>query len=57
MAAVHVDSKAAEPDIAAAVEAAPAAAAGDEDAQFTVDGAEDHKLEWYDPTEIDQLLT
>jgi hypothetical protein len=57
VAAVHVDSKAAEPDIAAAVEAAPAAAAGDDDAQFTVDGAEDHELEWYDPTELDHLLT
>ena len=33
-----------------------AAAAGDKDAQFTVDGAEDHELEWYDVTELDQLL-
>ncbi len=57
IAAVHVDSKEAEPDIIAAADAAQAAAAGDDDAQFTVDGAEDHELEWYDPTELDHLLT
>ena len=32
------------------------ALAGDPDAQFTVDGAEDHELEWYDVTELDLLL-
>ena len=32
------------------------AAAGDEDAQFTVDGVEDHELEWYDLTELADLL-
>jgi hypothetical protein len=32
------------------------AVAGDPDAQFVVDSAEDHELEWYDVTEIDQLL-
>jgi hypothetical protein len=57
VAAVHVDSKAAEADIATAAEVAPAAAAGDDDAQFTTDGAEDHELEWYDVSELDQLLT
>jgi hypothetical protein len=56
IAAVHVDSAAAEADVAAATEAVEAAVAGDDDAQFTVDGAEDHELEWYDPTEIDTLL-
>ena len=56
LAAVHVDGKDAEPDIIAAAEVIEQAAAGDDDAQFTVDGAEDHELEWYDVTELDQLL-
>lgn len=56
VAAVHVDGKAAEADVAAAAEVAVAAAGGDDDAQFTVDGAEDHDLEWYDVTEINELL-
>jgi hypothetical protein len=33
-----------------------AAANGDDDAQFTVDGAEDHELEWYDVSELEHLL-
>jgi len=32
------------------------ATAGDPDAQFTVDSAEDHELEWFDPTELGQLV-
>jgi hypothetical protein len=56
VAAVHVDGAEAEPDVTAAVEVALAAAAGDDDAQFTVDGVEDHELEWYDPSELDELL-
>jgi len=56
VAAIHVDDAAAEPDVRAAAEAAPAAAAGDEDAQFTVSNAEDHELLWYDPSELDELL-
>jgi hypothetical protein len=56
VAAVHVDAEAAEPDVSAAVLAVAAAAAGDDDAQFAVDGAEDHELLWYDPTELDDLL-
>ena len=55
IAAIHVDSADAEPDVTAAVDAVPAALDGDEDAQFTVDGAEDHELEWYDATEIDRI--
>ena len=47
VAAIHVDGAAAEADVAAA---------GDPDAQFTVDGAEDHQLEWYDVTEMDHVL-
>jgi len=56
VAAVHVDDATAEPDVSAAAEAVTAAAAGDDDAQFTVDSAEDHDLLWYDPTELDELL-
>jgi hypothetical protein len=56
LAAVHVDDAAAVTDIAAAVEALPAADAGDDDAQFTVDGAEDHELMWYATQEIPDLL-
>lgn len=56
VAAIHVDDAAAEADVQAAAEAALAAAAGDEDAQFTVSGAEDHELLWYDPSELDELL-
>ena len=57
VAAVHVDSKDAEADVRAATEAVAAAATGDDDAQFTVDGAEDHELEWYDITELNELLS
>jgi hypothetical protein len=43
-------------DVAAAVAALPAAQAGDEDAQFTVDGADGHELAWYDVSELDDVL-
>jgi hypothetical protein len=56
VAAVHVDGVDAEADVAAAVDVVEEATAGDPDAQFTVDGAEDHELEWYDPTELGQLV-
>jgi hypothetical protein len=56
VAAIHVDGTDAEPDVAAAAEVVEEAAAGDPDAQFTVDGAEDHELEWYDPSELDHLV-
>ncbi|MGH3647447.1 MAG: DUF6912 family protein [Micromonosporaceae bacterium] len=55
IAAFHADSADAEGDVAAAAEAVSEAEAGDPDAQFTVDAAEDHELEWYDVTELDQL--
>jgi hypothetical protein len=57
VAAIHVDSQAAETDVSAAADVVEEAEAGDPDAQFTVDGAEDHELEWYDPSELDQLLS
>jgi hypothetical protein len=56
VAAIHVDGVAAEFDVAAAADLVEEAAAGDPDAQFTVDGAEDHELEWYAPTELDRLV-
>lgn len=55
VAAIHVDGVDAEPDVAAAADAVEAATAGDPDAQFIVDGAEDHELEWYDTSELDHL--
>ena len=55
VAAIHVDGDAAADEVAAAAEVVEEALAGDPDAQFTVDGAEDHELEWYAVTELDQL--
>ncbi|WP_213453632.1 DUF6912 family protein [Rhizomonospora bruguierae] len=55
VAAVHVDGPAAVEDVAVAAEVVEQAIAGDPDAQFTVDGAEDHELEWYDVSEIETL--
>jgi hypothetical protein len=55
VASIHVDGAEAELDVAAAADVVEEAAAGDPDAQFTVDGAEDHELEWYDPSELGQL--
>ena len=56
VASVHVDTPAAEGDICAAVAAVVAADAGDADAAFVVDGAEDHDLHWYATQEIGTLL-
>jgi hypothetical protein len=56
VAAIHIDGVDAEADVTAAADVAERAADGDDDAQFTVDGVEDHELEWYDPSEVDQLL-
>lgn len=55
VAAIHLDAASAEKDVAAAAGAVPLADAGDDDAQFLVDGAEDHELEWFDVTELDHL--
>jgi hypothetical protein len=55
VAAIHVDAPDAEQDVAAAAEAVAEALAGDPDAQFTVDSAEDHELAWYDASELDQI--
>ena len=56
VASIHVDGADAEPDVAAAVDVVQEALAGDPDAQFTVDGAEDHELEWYAVSELDELI-
>lgn len=55
-ASVHVDADDAEADVAAAAEALEAADAGDDDAQFVVDGAEDHELLWFARQEIPNLV-
>lgn len=55
VAAIHIDGEGAADDIAAAAGVVEEALAGDPDAQFTVDGAEDHQLEWYDVSELETL--
>ena len=55
-AAVHVDADDAEARRAAAAAALGAADHGDDDAQFTVDGAEDHELLWFGIQEIPGLI-
>ncbi|GIH89754.1 DUF6912 family protein [Planobispora siamensis] len=56
IAAVHVDDPSAIDDIEAAVAALPAADKGDDDARFTVDGAEAHELLWYATQEMPDLV-
>lgn len=53
---MHVDSADAEADVRAAVEALAAADGGDDDAQYVVDGAEDHELLWYATQELPNLV-
>jgi hypothetical protein len=55
LAAAHMDAADADADVRSAVEALPAADAGDEDARFTVDGAEGHELGWYATQELSYL--
>jgi len=55
-AAVHLDADGAEDDVRTAAAAVGAADTGDDDAQFTVDGAEDHELLWYATQEIPNLI-
>ena len=56
VAAVHVDDLRATGDVKAAVAALPDADQGDDDARFTVDGAEAHELMWYATQEIPDIL-
>lgn len=55
LASAHVDDVEAGPDVRAAADALEAADAGDEDARFTVDGAEGHELGWYATQELPYL--
>jgi hypothetical protein len=48
----HIDDPLAGPDVKAAIAALAAADEGDEDARFTVDGAEGHELMWYATQEL-----
>lgn len=57
VASVHVDPVEVEPEIRAAVAVVDAADGGDDDAQFVVDGVDDHELHWYATQEIADLLT
>ncbi|BBH66261.1 hypothetical protein ACTI_29460 [Actinoplanes sp. OR16] len=56
VASIHVDSEDAAESVAAAADVVEEALAGDPDAQFTVDSAEDHELEWYAVSELDELV-
>jgi hypothetical protein len=51
----HVDDLDAVEDVTAAADAIEAADAGDDDASFTVDSAEDHELAWYATQELQYL--
>ena len=56
VASIHVDGADAAEAVAAAAQVVDEAQAGDPDAQFTVDSAEDHELEWYAVSELDELI-
>ncbi|MUN36646.1 DUF6912 family protein [Actinomadura litoris] len=56
IASAHVDDLSAVADVTAACEALPAADNGDDDALFTVEGAEGHELLWYATQELPHLL-
>lgn len=51
----HVDDPEAAGDVAAAAAALPAADVGDDDAQWLVDGLEDHELQWFARQELPSL--
>jgi hypothetical protein len=55
LASAHVDAPEAGADVRSAVQALAAADTGDEDARFTVDGAEGHELGWYATQELAYL--
>jgi hypothetical protein len=56
IASIHLDGESAAEDVGAAADVVEEAQAGDPDAQFTVDSAEDHELEWYAVSELDELI-
>ena len=51
----HIDDPSAAADVRAAIAALPAADDGDDDARFTVDGAEGHELLWYATQELSHV--
>ena len=55
LASAHIDDLDAAVDVRGAIEALPAADAGDEDAKFAVDGAEGYELGWYATQELSYL--
>ena len=55
LASAHIDDLDAAVDVRGAIEALPAADAGDEDAKFAVDGAEGYELGWYATQELPYL--
>jgi hypothetical protein len=56
VAAVHVDDPSAAADVEDAARLVAAAEAGDDDARFTVDGLDDHELQWYATQEMGVVL-
>lgn len=56
IASFHVDDTGAEPAVGEAALVVRAADDGDEDAQFTVDGAEDYDLLWFATQELPDLI-
>jgi hypothetical protein len=52
----HVDDPSAAADVVAALAVLDAADRGDADAQFVIDGLDDHELQWYAVQEIAFLL-
>jgi hypothetical protein len=56
VAAVHVDTREAEPAVTVAAAVIDAADLGDEDAEFALGDVEDHELAWYAPQELPFLL-
>jgi hypothetical protein len=52
----HIDDARAVDDVRAAVAALPAADSGDEDARFTVGGAEGHELLWFATQELRHVV-
>jgi hypothetical protein len=53
----HIDDPRAVADVGAAITALAAADHGDEDARFTVDGAEGHELLWYATQELGHVTS
>ena len=52
----HVDDPSAAADVVAAAAQVEAADLGDDDAQFVIEGLEDHELQWYAVQEVAFLL-